>query len=225
MKSIVLAVPQPKFSHAPKRYSPFKSNVKLFFKRYGIIAFFITLLFAGMIFGSIKAGTASSGSLEKFASFFSDTLNFGKNQTPMKTFVNSFTVSFVFAAVLFVLSMSPLGVIFIPVIMTIRGFEYGITSGYLCITYGLKGLAYYITVILLGAFISSLALVYVSQYCIDFSLSLMFSILGKRTTDGVTLKDKLSEMTLNYAYMIILIVFASLVDTGLYYLAGGLFLF
>lgn len=225
MKSIVVAVPQSKNTHKYKRYSPFRSNLKCYFQRYGMLTLFIVILFSGMIFGAIKAGMASTEILNKIDTMFSRFLNLRSNQTPAVTFMNSFTISFVFMAVLYFSSLSPLGIFFIPTVMFFRGFEYGLSSGFLCVTYGIKGLAYYITVILSGAFISSLALIYSSQYCIDFSVSLLFSVFEKGTSDGMGLKSKLGEMTLNCAYMIILIIFSSLLDTGLYYLIGGLFSF
>ena len=223
MKSFIIAVPQPKIRRKYKRYSPLKANLKCYFQRYGMLTLFIVILFSGMIFGAVKAGMASPELLNKIDSVFSKFMNVGNSQTPAKTFMNSFTVSLVFMAVLYFSSLSPLGIFFIPTVMFFRGFEYGISSGFLCVNYGLKGLGYYITVILLGAFISSLALVYSSQYCIDFSVSMLFSMFGKGTSDGVNLKIKLGEMTLNCAYMIMIMIFASLIDTGLYYLVGGLF--
>ncbi len=225
MKSIIVAVPQPKFAYDAKPYSPFKSNIKAFFRRYGMITFFIVVLFSGMIFGAVKAGAASDDILSRIDSLFSGSIISGNTATPAQTFVNSFSVSFAFAAALYCLALSPLGIVLIPGVVFFRGFEYGMSSGFLCVTYGLKGLIYYITVMLLGAFISSLALVYVSQYSIDFSFSMLFSVFGKPTTDGRSLKAKIGELTLNCAYMIILIVFASLLDTALYYLIGGLFSF
>lgn len=225
MKSFIVAVPQPKIPRRYKRYSPFKENLKCYFQRYGMLTLFIAILFSGMIFGAVKAGMASPEALSKIDSVFSRFMNLRNDRTPAQTFMNSFMVSFVFMAALYFSSLSPLGIFFIPALMFFRGFEYGISSGFLCVNYGLKGLAYYITVILLGAFISSLALVYLSQYCIDFSVSMMFSMFGKGTSNGVGLKVKLGEMTLNCAYMIMLIIFASLLDTGLYYLIGGLFSF
>lgn len=225
MKSIIIAVPQPNFAYDAKPYSPFRSNLKNYFRRYGMITFFIVVLFAGMIFGAVKAGTASDDILSRIDGFFSESFISDNTAVPASTFVNSFSISFTFVAVLYCLALSPLGVVLIPGVMFFRGFEYGMSSGFLCVTYGLKGLVYYISVMLLGAFISSLALVYVSQYCIDFSLSVMFAIFGKQTTDGQPLKAKFGELTLNCAYMIVLIVFASLLDTGLYYLIGGLFSF
>lgn len=225
MKSIVVAVPQSKFSCTPRVYSPLKSKINYFFVRYGSVIFFISVLFAGMIFGAVKAGSANEDLLSKLDIIFSGSITLDGGETPAKTFIDSFGTSFMFLALLFCLSLSPLGIAGIPLAMFFRGFGYGISSGYLCITYGFKGLIYYIFVLLVGAFISSLALVYASQYCLNFSVSILYSIVGRHIPDGMTLRAKLGVLLLNCAYTIILIICASLVDTGLYYLIGGLFSF
>lgn len=226
MKSIVLSVPQPKFVCSQTSYSPFKSNITYFLKRYGLVTFFIIALFSGMIMGAVCAGTADESLLDKLDILFSNNISVRGEQTLAKTFINSFGTSFMFLALFFCLSLSPLGVAAIPLIMFFRGFGYGISSGFLCITYGFKGLIYYIFVMLLGAFISSLSLVYAAQYCFDFSKSMIISIFGRDTASATgNLKSKLGALLLNCSYMIILIIFAALLDTVLYYLIGGLFSF
>ncbi len=225
MRGIVVSVPQSKILCRTSKYSILKSNLIYFFKRYGMVTFFIAVLFVGMILGAVKAGSANEELLDKIDVLFSGSISIRGDQTPAGTFINSFGTSFLFLALIYCFSMSPLGIIAIPLVMLFRGFGYGISSGFLCLTYGIKGLFYYILVMLIGAFISSLSLVYASQYCMDFSVSMLLSILGRPTFDGRGLKSKMSTLTLNCAYMIILIVFASLVDTGLYYLIGGLFSF
>lgn len=225
MKSIVVAVPQSKFFCTPRVYSPMKSKITYFIRRYGSVAFFIAVLFAGMIFGAVKAGSASDELMSRLDVLFSGSITLENGETPARTFINSFGTSFMFLALLFCLSLSPLGIVGIPLVMFFRGFGYGISSGYLCITYGFKGLIYYIFVLLVGAFVSSLALVYSSQYCIDFSMSVFCSIIGRHIPGGMTLRAKLGILLLNCAYTIILTICASLLDTGLYYLIGGLFSF
>lgn len=226
MKSLVVSVPQPKFVYAQTSpYSSFRSNITYFIKRYGLITFFIIMLFAGMITGAVRAGSADESLLDGLDILFSSNIAVRGEQTLAKTFINSFGTSFMFLALFFCLSLSPLGVIAIPLIMFFRGFGYGISSGFLCITYGLKGLVYYIFVMLLGAFISSLALIYASQYCFDFSKSMIVLIFSREGLTSSSLKGKLGTLFLNCSYMIILIIFASLLDTGLYYLIGGLFSF
>lgn len=223
MRSLVVTIPSsPICGSANRRYSPFKSGVGYFFRRYGLVAFFIAVLFSGMIFGAVKAGTADEAFIEKLEIVFSSNISVREEQTITGAFVNSFGTSFLFLLMCFCFSMSPFGILLVPAVMFFRGFGFGISSGFLCISYGFKGLVYYILVMLVGAFLSSMALVYVSQYCFDFSKEILLSITGR---EGILLKRKLVELVFNCGYMVILIIFASLVDAGLYFLVGGLFSF
>ena len=60
----------------------------------------------------------------------------------------------------------------------------------------------------------------------DFSFSVFRGIFYKNNIYGnETLRNKLGIMILNTSYMLILIGFASLADTVLFFLLGGLFSF
>lgn len=228
MKSIVLAVRQPEFyedSARPKRYSRIGASAAYFVKRYGMVSFFIMLLLTGMVIGASQAGATHGESADRLIGMLIGGTISANDSTALGVFADSFAVSFLFAAALVCMSLSPFGVVTVPSIMLMRGVCFGAISGYMCITYGLKGLAYYICVMLTGAFVSSLALVYIAQYCMDFSFSVFRAICGKVDSDSRTLKNKLCNMILNAAYMLILIGFASLADTVLNFLLGGLFSF
>lgn len=226
MKSLVVAIPQTSpYCSTVTHHSSLKSNVMYFFKRYGLISFFIAALFAGMIYGAVRASSADEDLIDKLDVIFSTNVAARVEQSLAETFTSSFGTSFLFLVLLFCLSLSPFGVAAVPLLMFFRGFGYGISSGFLCVTYGFKGLVYYICVMLLGAFFSSLALVYAAQFCFDFAKSLIITIFGKYPQENGFLKNKLISLAFNCGYMVILIIFASLVDTVLYFLIGGLFSF
>ncbi len=219
MKSLVIALPQP----AEGKRSPLKQSISCFVRRYGLITLLIAVLFAGMIAGAVCAGSADDELLDKLSTVFLTNVENRGEQTAAKTFINSFGMSFLFMAVLFCLSLSPLGLMAVPALILFRGLGYGISSGYLCVTYGLKGLVYYAFVMLPGAFVSSLALVYAAQYCFDYSKELAVSIFG--IAENRNLRGKLAALVLNCSYTLLMTVFASLLDAGLYFLIGGLFSF
>lgn len=228
MKSIVLAVrPAEQCVHLKRnRLRRTVLLMRYFLKKYGMAAFFITILLSGMVVGASCAGIKHGEYLSKAVKAVTEHIIVQQNTTAIGVFADSFTVSFVFAAAMILMSMSPFGMVTIPIVMLARGVCCGIVSGYLCVTYGLKGLVYYICVMLIGTFISSLALVYVSQYCMDFSFSVFRGIFYKNNIYGnETLRNKLGIMILNTSYMLILIGFASLADTVLFFLLGGLFSF
>ncbi len=220
MKSLVIALPQPQ----DRRKPPFRVSVSYYIKRYGLITLLIAVLFAGMAVGAMCAGSADDELLDKLNTVFLTNVENRGEQSAAQTFINSFGMSFLFMAALFCLSLSPLGLAAVPALMLFRGFGYGISAGYLCVTYGLKGLVYYVFVMLPGAFVSSLALVYAAQYCFDFSREIAVSIFS-RSTENRNLRGRLAVLALNCSYMILMTVFASLLDAGLYYLIGGLFSF
>lgn len=225
MKSMVVSVPRSDYIYERKHRYSFRQSVTYFFRRYGLITFFIIVLFSGMIFGAVRAGRADKEFMDKLDILFSTNIAVKQEQTLAQTFINSFCTSFLFLVLLFCFSLSPLGLVLIPPVMFFRGFGYGISSGFLCITYGIKGFIYYILVMLLGAFVSSLALVYASQYCFDFSKEMLLSIFCGKPSEAHNLRRKIGELSLSCGYMIIIIIFASLLDTVLYYLIGGLFVF
>ena len=225
MKSIVLAVRPAEQSgdFQRNRYRRAAALLRYFFSFYGMAAFFVTVLLSGMVIGASCAGIKHGELMSRAVEAVTEHITVNRNSTAIGVFADSFTVSFVFAAAMILMAMSPFGIITIPTVMLARGVCCGIISGYLCVTYGLKGLAYYICVMLIGTFISSLALVYVSQYCMDFSFSVFRGIFCKNLYTGDTLRNKLGIMILNTSYMLILIGFASLADTVLFFLLGGLF--
>ena len=225
MKSIIVAVPQSDAADEYKTYSPLLYEMKCFLQRYGMISMLITILFLGLIMGAVRIGMTSSDAMSRVNDFILKLLSYETSQTPAAAFIRSFVFSFVFIALLYLISISPTGLFFIPAVLFFRGFSYGIVSAVLCVSFGLKGLAYYISVILPGAFLSSMALLYFAQYCMDFSVSVLFLIFGKSAENNSGLRSKFGEMTLNCTYMIIVTVFASLIDNVLFHLVGKIYNF
>lgn len=221
MKDTIILIPTPETTQT-KRYSPLRANVSLFLRRYGMAVFFIAVLFSGMIIGAFRISAGNAFFHDKLFEFLYNTVTYKSDVQPLKVFADSFVLSLVFAVLLICAAVSFLGVAGVPLIIFIRGILYGAVSGYLCVVFGLKGLAYYIAVLLPGGFISALALVYCSQYCMDFSLSVILSVFGKNKS--ILLKERLKELIMNCAYMNIVFIFASLTDTLLYYLIGKSFI-
>jgi len=224
MKSMVLST-ETKTNNKEYKYIKSKRFFTYFIKRYGLISLFISLILCGMVIGASCVGITQDDIIKRIINTIVQHIVVNQDTVIIGVFADSFTLSFVFAASMILMSMSPFGIITIPAIMFARGVYCGVVSGYLCVTYGLKGLAYYICVMLIGTFVSSLALVYISQYCMDFSASVFREIFYKNNYDIEPLRNKLGIMILNTSYMLILIGFSSLADTVLSFLIGGLFSF
>lgn len=222
MKSIVIALPQPSVNvdveSEPPR--PIGERISSFLRRYGAALFFLILLISGMIVGAVRTSSAQAmpGKMDEF--FASLPVTFEK-KTPIAVFSDSFSASFIFAAALCFLALTPAGLPAIPALVFFRGYEYGVVSGCLCVQYGFRGLAYFLSVMLAGSFLASLSLVYLSQFCLQCSGAMLLAAAGH--AGGRALRDKFRDLIMNAAYAIILIVFASLTDTVLYLLIGRLF--
>ena len=218
MKGIVIALPQPE---KQEDKPPLRTRLALFFGKYGMMMFFVAVLISGVVFGAVHTVSDGSNALGKAERIFSSLpLTFEKKQ-PIAVFADSFSAAFIFTAALCFLALTPAGLPSIPAVVFFRGYEYGVFSCCLCKVYGFKGLAYYISVALSGTFLSAMALVYLSQYCIGCSASMMLAVSGRSPV--TPLKERFGELMLHGAYSLIIIVFASLTDTLLYFLIGRLF--
>ncbi len=221
MKSIVIALPQP----SEEQRQPFRERLKSFFRRYGAAVFFLAVLLSGFVVGAVRS-TSGTGQSLSLADRFLLSLPYSMSvRSPAMVFADSFCVSFIFAASLCFLALTPSGIAAIPAVIFFRGFEYGILAGHLCTAYGFKGLAYFVSVVFAGAFLSSLAFVYVSQYCMGCSLYMLLALFGNLVNGNNTLRTMFRELVLNVSYSLILIVLASLTDTLLFILIGRSFSF
>ena len=221
MKSMVISLPstQPIITDMPRE--PLSKRIASFFRTYGLALLMIIMLLSGLCFGALRS-TSDGGFYLTGAERFLITLpSAQEGKTPVMIFADSFSVSFIFTAALLFLAVTPSGLPGIPALMFFRGVELGVMAGVFCRSCGFTGLAYFVSVVLSGAFLSSLALVYFSQYCIGFSASMLLAAIGSRMPDA--LKGRLRELLMNGAYALLLIAFASVTDTLLYFLIGRMF--
>jgi len=67
----------------------------------------------------------------------------------------------------------------LPFILAFKGFGTGLSAAYLISVYGLKGLGFYVVVVLPGAFIFSMALLFMCSECCSMSVKLARHIFSK----------------------------------------------
>ncbi len=225
MKSIVIALPQPQQTetvfddHVVSEST--KSGAALV-RRYGLTAVFTALLLCGLVCGALRAvGSAQAlTGVETFLITLPDQLG---NAAPITVFVDSFCTVFLLFAVMCFSALSPVGLLTVPAVLFLRGFLCGLQAGVLCGSYGFAGLAYFISVLFTGAFLSSAALIRLARFCEAYSCSMLLAVFDNISVGGRTLKMKLKELTLCSAFALIVIAASSLADTALYYLIGRFF--
>ena len=86
-----------------------------------------------------------------------------------KTFFSTLSSYFLLILFTFSMGLSAWGNIFIPLIIFMQGFSLGMNSGYLCATYGLRGIFFYMVVLLPSLFIFCVALLLMARESMNFS--------------------------------------------------------
>lgn len=157
MKSIVFTFTRRRNNHTATRRN--YSSVTVFLKRYGAISLFVFVYACGLLMGSLSAKGADSKLLDGLNFLFTTNLSARMDQPVFSTFATSFASDFLFLLFVFLCGLSPWGMAVTLVAPAFKGFGVGLSAGYLFITYGLKGVGFYLLVILAGTFIFSFALI------------------------------------------------------------------
>lgn len=169
MKGVVLSLPvrnRAKRKHSLSSY--------LSFLRFNFPALaFVALFAAGIVGGVLVFSGCDSGFLEDLDFLFLTNIESSRGEGMLSSFVSHFAANFLFVAAAVLCGLSPWGVGLIPVCFAFKGFGTGISAAYLISTYGFKGFGFYLAVVLPGAFVFSISLLYL---CIESSsLSLKIS--------------------------------------------------
>ena len=170
----------------------FLDNVKQISKRYNIMGFIITnkltlfmsfVFLIGMLVGTICIEKVKIETIRNLDFLFCSDFKVRLNQTWINNFIASFSSSFIFVIFMVIMAFSFPGLIFIPVILMFRGVGLGLVGGYLYLIYGLKGVAFYILILIPGIFISSLGLISISCDSMRFSYKLSSKLMPKSGND------------------------------------------
>lgn len=195
------------------------SNTMLLFKNHDILnltnhlkikIILLILSVIGMISGAITVPTLNIDLLNNLDFIFLTDFSERIQQTNLQVFISSFSVLSIFALLVELSAFSCWGVLVIPLITTFRNVGLGITAGYLYLIYGLKGIAFYILILLPGVFISSLGLISFSSEAINFSSKILKNILPKENKEK--LWDSLKYHLKKVGYSLMILCISSLTD-------------
>lgn len=197
-------------------------NFSHFFSKYGSAVFFTFMFAGGMLMGSLSAGSADSALLDKLDFLFTTNLSARLSQPAFSTFAASFASGFVFTFYVFLCGLTPWGMGVIWISPAFKGFGTGLSAGYLFVTYGFKGVGFYLLVVLGGTFILSFALII---ECIQAN-RLSFKIARCIFASADNIKPVcLSVRTYLFRclYILVITAAASVADMLLWTLFSGLF--
>ena len=147
------------------------------FKKYGMMIFLSSFLFAGLICGCIFAQYGDEQTLNSLDFIFISNFKARVEQTLFEGFKASMSAYFLFYISSLLLGLSLWGRAGLPVIIFIKGVGAGLCAGYLFSVYSFQGAVFYVIVMLPGLFLSSLSLLLQSKRSYGFSreLWLLFS--------------------------------------------------
>lgn len=169
-----------------------------------ICAVFILSLILGAFSVSVCDDESFFGLAEHFDNFLEFTEKSGFAEMLLYL---SFGFSFLIL-INFVLGLCVIGTFFNPTIMFIYGFGAGAISSYIYCTYSLKGICYFILVLLPGIFLFSL------NYILSFDFSFKFSLkLYKSITKNISQRFDLKLYLIRYIYFFILTFIIGLINS------------
>ncbi len=168
MKGVILSIPVRSRPQKPRR----SMSLEVFVKRYLSTVIFTLFFTAGVVWGAVVSLKAEVEFLADMDFLFTTNLQSRLSQGMLSCFAAHFASNFIFFTAAALCGLSPWGVGVLPFIVAFKGFGTGLSAAYLISIYGLKGLGFYIVVVLPGTFIFSLALLFMSAHCTTMSLRL-----------------------------------------------------
>ncbi len=198
------------------------SNLSAMFRRYGTAMFFTFVYACGLLMGSLYARNAEKTFLDSLNFLFTTNLSARMEQPVFSTFATSFASNFLFLLFVFLCGLSPWGMTAAFLSPAFKGFGVGLSAGYLFITYGFRGVGFYLLVILIGTFIFSFALI---LECIQAQY-LSCKIAKTVFTSGENMQPVsvyVHSFLLRSLYMLLLTAVAALADMLLWTAFSGLF--
>ncbi len=158
MRGIVFTLtkrPRTQKNRSKRNYSAFPALMR----RYGTAVAFTFMYACGLLMGSLSARNADESLLDGLGFLFTTNLSARMGQPVFSTFATSFASNFLFFMFVFLCGLAPWGMVAVYAAPAFKGFGVGLSAGYLFITYGFRGVGFYLLVILTGTFIFSFALI------------------------------------------------------------------
>lgn len=202
-----------------KRYSV--GNIMSFLDRYEITNFgkhhkimiiFSALVILGMVLGAILISAVTMDFIYKIDFLFLNDFKERISSTNLEIFTSSLLSLSAFSLVIEIAALSFFGALFIPVLMIFKGLGIGMTAGYLYLIYGLKGIAFYILILLPGIFVSSIGIIIFSAESFKFSCKFAKKILPK--SNGEPLWNEFKNYIHKIGCAFVVLLFSSLLDVG-----------
>lgn len=198
-----------------------KKELKYFFDNYGVVTAFGLSLIVGMIFGAFTAGSADSSLINNLDFLLITDFKLRLTKDAAGVFSACLTSYGIFWTGCFILGMTAWGTVALPFVMALKGFGIGLSAGHLYSTQGVAGIIFYISVMLVGAFISSVSLFKAGKEAFGLSKTIANHLFGK----GALNLPQFLAYAVQCGYALILTAVAAAADAFLSFAFSGFFSF
>lgn len=180
MKGVILSLPvRNKKSITVKK--EYKRDFKADLRRYlpvGVLVLFFT---AGVISGSAAFSAGDKAFWADMDFIFPSVFDY---MSIPRSFVAFFGSDFLFFSMSLLCGLSPWGSVAVPFVYGFKGFGTGFAGAMLICTMGLKGFGFYLTVVLPGAFLFSLCLLFYSVRAMAMSVRIGYSLFSRNSSEN-----------------------------------------
>ena len=171
---------------------------------------FMLMLFAGITVGALCGRTADKQLMEDLDIIFLTNFKVRCSQGVLDAFVASFASAFIFILVIFLLGLSVWGGFISAAVPFIKGYGYGLATGYLYGTYGLTGILYNILIILPGAFLCSAVIAAAAQEAFRSSTKIISIFRKTAVSDDPNIQMK--KYMLSMLWLLFIAAVSSAID-------------
>ena len=218
MKGVILSLPTK--TKAKRECRDFTLSV--FLKRYLWVLVFTLFFAAGVVWGAVTSVKASEDFLLDMDFLFTTNLQSRLSVGVVSSFAAHFASNFIFFVLAVLCGLSTWGTGALPFVVAFKGFGTGLSAAFLISTYGLKGLGFYLVVVLPGTFIFSLALMFLCSESAKVSARIA-RYLFKGKDSSVPLSAFVKSYLLRCAYFLLLSAAGALCDMFFWSFVSKLF--
>lgn len=200
-----------------------ENDIYNFGKNNRILLLMFLCLIVGMAIGSVSAGCINFETLDRLNVVFLTDFKQRIAQNGTEIFVSSLSLYFIFALILELSAFAAWGIISAPLLLIFKGIGMGLSGGYLYLVYGLKGIAFYILILVPGIFISSIAFAFFGVSAFKSSFAISKKLLPK-PSDAVLwnyVKSNLKKL----GYCTLLLCFSAFLDMAFMMMFASFFEF
>ncbi|MCD8026119.1 MAG: hypothetical protein LUF33_04095 [Clostridiales bacterium] len=224
MKGVVFSLKRLKSKNRKNRKRLTFSDIAYFIKRYWLMLICITLLLTGLAAGSVYAQNAGQAFLNSLDFLFTTNFDVRLTQSIIGTFCACFASDFIFLFAVFLLGLAPWGLTVLPFVLLFKGFGTGLTAGYLFTEHALKGIGFYLLILLPGTFLFCVALVLFSTAAFGFSKQMLLAALS-RDMPKLPLRPRFTSYSSQAMSALIMTFLSAVLDSILWTLLAGVFNF